>query len=73
MTKENQLQVGLIVCEAVLEALMRTHPNKDELRRELSERFATLQVSAMSEGSLGDQEDAQLKTTMGAFLSNLDH
>ena len=73
MTKENQLQVGLLVCEAVLEALMRTHPNKDELHRELSERFTALQVSAMSEGSLGAQEEAQLKTAMGAFLSNLEH
>jgi hypothetical protein len=72
VTKENQLQIGLLVCETVLEALMSTHPNKGELRRELTGRLAALQVSAMGEGSLGEQQEAQLKTAVAAFLAKLD-
>lgn len=72
MTKENQLQIGLLVCETVLEALMSTHPDKGALRRELTQRFAALQVSAMGEDCLGEQQEAQLKTAVAAVLAKLD-
>jgi hypothetical protein len=68
VTKNEQLHLGLIVCETVLEALIRTHPNKQELRRELAERFAALRVSAASNESLGEQEQAHLAASMDAFL-----
>ena len=71
MTKENQLQVGLLVCAAALRALISTHPNKDALRSDLQERFAVLE--ATSDESLGQQEIAHMKTAMDAFLWPLDH
>ena len=73
MTKENQLQVGLLVCQTLLEALIRTHPNKEALRRELNERFAFLEATAATDESLGAQERGHMKTAMDAFLWQLDH
>ena len=72
MTKNEQLHIGLLVCETVLEALIRTHPNKGELRRELTERFAALQVNATIQESLGEQEEAHMKASMDAFLLQVD-
>ena len=73
MTKENQLLVGPLVCETVLEALIRTHPNKETLRRELDERFAVLQATALTDEYLGAQERAHLTATMDSFSWQLDH
>ena len=73
MTKENQLRVGLLVCETVLEALIRTHPNKEDLRRELAVRFAGLEQTALTgDEPLGEQEQTHMKATMSAFLWQLD-
>ena len=72
MTKNEQLHIGLIVCETVLEALIRTHPNKQELRRELTERFAELRVNAASAELFGEQEQAHLAASMDAFLLQLN-
>jgi hypothetical protein len=71
VTKENQLQVGLLVCAAALRALIRTHPNKEALRGELEERFAALE--ATSDETLGQQQRAHMKIAMDAFLWPLDH
>jgi hypothetical protein len=74
VTKENQLQVGLLVCGAVLRALIHTHPNKEALSIDLQERFAALEA-AMTSGDegLGDQELSHLKIAMDAFLWPLHH
>jgi hypothetical protein len=72
VTKNEQLHIGLIVCETVLEALIRTHPNKPELRRELAQRFAALRVNADSDESWGEQEQAHLGASMDAFLLQLN-
>ena len=72
MTKNEQLHIGLIVCETVLEAVIRTHPNKQELRRELTERFAELRVNAASAELFGEQEQAHLAASMDAFLLQLN-
>jgi hypothetical protein len=72
VTKNEQLHIGLIVCETVLEAVIRTHPNKQELRRELTERFAELRVNAASAELFGEQEQAHLAASMDAFLLQLN-
>jgi hypothetical protein len=72
VTRNEQLHIGLFVCETVLEALIRTHPNKSELRRELSDRFAALQTNATLQESLGEQEEAHMKAAMDAFLMQID-
>ena len=73
MTKENQLLVGLLVCETVLEALIRTHPNKEVLRPVLAAHFAGLEKTALiGDEPLGVQELEQMKVTMNAFLWQLD-
>jgi len=72
VTKNEQLHIGLMVCETVLEALIRTHPNRQELRRELSERFAALRVNAAGDDSFGEQEEAHLAATLDAFLLQLN-
>jgi hypothetical protein len=71
VTKIEQLYVGLIVCETVLEALIHTHPNKAELKRELTQRLAALQVNTEVEGALGEQEQAHMKATVDTFLLQL--
>jgi hypothetical protein len=68
LTKNEQLHIGLVVCETVLEALIRTHPDKELLRRELADRFAALRVSAATEESLGEQEEAHLRASMDTFM-----
>jgi hypothetical protein len=72
MTRAEQLHIGLIVCETVLEALIRTHPNKQALRRELAERFAALRVNAASGDMFGEQEQAHLAASMDALLLQLN-
>jgi hypothetical protein len=73
VTKKEHLHISLFICEAVLDALIRTHPNKEALRHELVQGFGALRVSAMGEESLGEQEEAYMKASMDAFLSRLDH
>jgi len=72
VTKNEQLHIGLIVCETVLEALLRAHPNKQELRRELVEAFAALRANAATADSFGEQEQAHLASSMDAFLLQLN-
>ena len=72
MTKNEQLHIGLVVCETVLEALIRTHPDKEALRRELSSRFAALRINAASDDSFGEQEEAHLTASTDAFLLQLN-
>ena len=72
MTKQEQLHIGLIVCQAVLEALIRTHPDKASLKRELSAQFETREVAAVTEDGLGEQEQAHLKASIDAFLWQLN-
>ena len=71
MKRNEQLHIGLIVCETVLEALIATHPNKAELRREIGQRFAALQLNAAADESLGEQEEAHMKAAIDAFLLQL--
>jgi hypothetical protein len=72
VTKHEQLHIGLIVCETVLQALIRTHPMKQELRRELADRFAALRVNAASAELFGEQEQAHMVASMDAFLLQLN-
>jgi hypothetical protein len=71
VTKQEHLHIGLIVCETVLQALLRTHPNQQELRRELVERFAALRANAATTDAFGEQEQAHLASSMDAVLLQL--
>ena len=73
MTKQNQLRVGLLVCETVLEALIRTHPDKEALRTELAAGFAALEQTVLTaEEPLGAHEHTHMQMAMNAFLWQLD-
>jgi hypothetical protein len=69
LTKEHQLQLGLFVCETVLEALVRTHPEPARLQRELQQAFARCEAMAVTQEWFQQQECSHLQTSMNAFLS----
>ena len=69
MTKEHQLQLGLFVCESVLEALVRTHPEPARLHAELKQTFARCEAMLASQEWFEQQESSHLQTSMNVFLS----